>query len=173
MTNPLSSAKHFVLFITRLITIPAIAQISIGIAASPGLTATLASSKATVELNNFSRAPLNVLTLTDFSTAADATDNRVVATADTFAAFITDSIPPSASNLSFSTVSGDGNNYSGRAESVAAVIGYNFSVGANESFSFNFKASLDLVTSIEDPQFEEASAAGSLSFQLYDTSTLR
>lgn len=63
-----------------------------------------------------------------------------------------------------------GSEYSGLAQSTAAIIGYNFLIDKGETFSFNFKAALNLETSIDNPQFESATATGNISFKLYESS---
>ena len=137
------------------------------VVSTPSLAATLGTSEATVNLNNFSHNPLDVLTLTDTFTDTFATDGQVNADANAVANFITN--PPSANNSSLSTVNGNGSAYSGSAESIAAVIGYDFSVNQGETFSFNFDADLNLRTSIDNPQFEAATATGKITLELYDT----
>ena len=137
------------------------------VVSTPSLAATLGISEATVNLNNFSHNPLDVLTLTDTFTDTFATDGQVNADANAVAHFITN--PPIANNSSLSTVNGNGSAYSGSAESIAAVIGYDFSVNQGETFSFNFDADLDLRTSIDNPQFETANATGKITLELYDT----
>lgn len=52
---------------------------------------------------------------------------------------------------------------------MAEVIGYNFLIGDGETFSFDFQGFLDLETSIDELQTESASAAGTLSLELYDS----
>lgn len=168
MVNHLGFAKRFLLLVTPLVTSSALAPLALSIAASPSLAATLASSKAGFDIYKFSHEPLKIETLTDTDTVAIATSGQATAEADAFAKFITDPLPASASNLSFSTGSGDGSNYSAEAESLAAIIGYNFVVEKGETFSFNFKGFLDLKTSIDAPQAEVASANGDLSLVLFD-----
>lgn len=138
------------------------------ISTTPSIAATLGTSEAVVNINNFSQNPLDVLTLTDTFTDTVATNGQVNADADAVAVFVTDP-PASAGNLSYSTVNGSGSEYVGSAESTAAVIGYNFIVNKGDTFSFNFDAALSLATSIENPQFETAIASGSISLNVYDT----
>jgi hypothetical protein len=158
------ATKRLFLFVTPLLT-------GWCVATSPTLAATLASSEARVNLENFSHNPLGVETFTDTDTQAIATSGQVTADADANALFITDGLdlPTQAYNTSFSTVQGEGSGYFGLAQSLAAVIGYNFMVGANETFSFDFAAFLGLRTSIDSPKFEQAKAEGDISLQLFDT----
>lgn len=169
MVNQLRFAKRFLSLVTPIVTSSALAPLALSIAASPGMAATLAFSEASFNLDNFSHNPQDVLTLTDTNTVAIATSGEVATEADAFADFITNPLPPSASNSSFSAVNGDGSDYFGLAESEAGVIGYNFLVEGGETFSFDFKAALDLETSIDEPQSEVASAAGDLTLELYDS----
>jgi len=158
------TTKGLFLFVTPLLT-------GWCVATSPTLAATLASSEARVNLENFSHNPIGVETFTDTDTQAIATTGQVTADADANALFITDGLdlPTQASNTSFSTVQGEGIGYFGLAQSLAAVIGYNFMVGANETFSFDFAGFLSLQTSIDSPKFEQAKAEGEISLQLFDT----
>ena len=171
MVNKLGFAKRFLLLVTPLVTSSAIAQFAVGIAASPSLAATLASSEASFNIDNFSHNPLDVFTLADTDTSTITTSAQVTAEADAFATFINNpSESPYASNSSFSRANGEGSNYYlGQAQSLAGVIGYNFLVGDGETFSFDFDGFLRLETSIDNLKSESANAAGELSFNLYDS----
>src|SRR5919199_2928485 len=136
-----------------------------GVATAPALGVTLASSSGIVRLNNFSHTPLDVSTLTDTKTFTTATNSLVIAEANANASFQS----AQADNTSFSTTRGEGSDYLGRAQSQAAVIAYNFTVGEGETFSFDFNDSLLLTASIDSPEFEQASAEGDLSLKLYDS----
>jgi hypothetical protein len=151
-----------------LLLITPIAPLTLSISTSPSLAATLGTSEATVRINNFSQNPLDVLTLTDTFTDKLVTNGQVNDDVNAEAAFLTDS-PVSANNLSYSSVNGNGSEYFGSAETIAAVSGYDFLVNKGETFSFNFDASLNLATSIDNPQFETANASGSITLKVYDT----
>ncbi len=131
----------------------------------------LASSEATVEIDNFSDNPQDIRTLADTNTVTFASSGSVIAQADAnaIANFDPNNPPKLISNFSFSKTSGEGSSYSGLAQSQAGVIAYNFFVGDGKPFSFDFNAVLGLNTSIDNPQSESASAAGGLSFNLYDS----
>jgi hypothetical protein len=75
-----------------------------------------------------------------------------------------------AANLSQSQVQGDGNNYSGLAQTQAIVLG-DFDIDAAETFSFNFHTVLALLTSVDNRQYERAMGMGSISFLLINTVT--
>lgn len=134
---------------------------------TPSLAATIGSSEATVNINNFSHNPDDVLTLSDTFTDTFATNGQVNTDVDAVANFFTKA--PSANNSSFSRVDGNGSEYFGSAESIAGVIGYDFSLKPGETFSFDFDAALNLATSIDNPQLEAANAQGTITFKLYDT----
>jgi hypothetical protein len=165
------------IFVSKLKLVPRIVRslapavpLVLTLGATPTIAATLASSEATVTISNFSHNPLDPLVITDTFTNTFATDGSVNADADAVANFVTNP-PASAFNSSFSSADGVGNNYSGTADSFAGVVG-NFSVNSGETFSFNFDADLNLNTSIDNPQTENAIASGKVSFAIYDTSNL-
>lgn len=156
----LNLAKGFLLLITPIAPL--------ALVSTPLLAATLGTSQSTVNINDFSHTPLDVSTLTDNVTDTFASNGFVNAKANAVANFITNN-PPSANNSSFSEVNGNGSAYFGSAKSTAAVIGYDFIVNKNETFSFSFDAALNLATSIESPQSEAVNAVGNITLELYDT----
>ncbi|MBW4454730.1 MAG: PEP-CTERM sorting domain-containing protein [Nostoc indistinguendum CM1-VF10] len=101
-------------------------------------------------------------------TKAISTGGQVSADAKAEAKFNVDA-NNSASNWSFSQAEGQGYGYTGSAESLAAIIGYDFTV--NEKFSFDFSGLFKLGTSIDDAFTERANARGELSYKLYDSDT--
>jgi len=140
--------------------------------ASPGWAFTLSSSEATFKINNFSALPLNVTTLRDTNTQVIAPNGLVKSNADANALFLTDESNRSSSQangFSSSVVSGRGNHYSGLAQSVAQVVGYTFQIGSGETFLFDFDTSLNLKTSIDQPEVEAAKAIGTIGLGLYDS----
>lgn len=151
----------------HLILISAPLVVGLTLSVSSTLAATLASSKAQVAIENFSYNPQSVLTSTDTDTLAIANSGTVTAEAIADAIFLQD--PASASNYSLSTVSGSGSDYFGLAQSFVEIGGFNISVNDQGTFSFDFSALLDLKTSIDNPQSERASASGSISFLLFDS----
>jgi hypothetical protein len=140
----------------------------------PGFAATTATSGARVNIGNFSHNPSDVTVLTDTNTLTSTTNGEASADANAEASFLVAPSTPvtQAYNTSFSTVNGDGNNYFGKADSFAGLIGYDFTLGAGETFSFNFNTFLGLETSVDNPSFESTSAVGSISFALFDSSDL-
>ena len=121
----------------------------VGLTTSPLLAATLGSSEARVEIGNFSHDPSEVLILAETYAETFASNGGVTAEAVNDL-FVVDS-PFYADNSSFSRTNGNGSEYSGIAQSTAAVVGYNFRVNSGETFSFNFNAGLNLATSIDNP----------------------
>ncbi|MEI2578194.1 hypothetical protein [Scytonema sp. PRP1] len=153
--------KSFLLLLT-----PCIA--SSMLAASPSQAATLARSEGVLEFTRFSQNPSTTGTATNTNTVTIANNGMVNAFANAEATFIV--APPTASNSSLSLAFGEGRDYLGLAESEVTVIG-NFDVDANTPFSFDFKSNLNLETSIDNPQAENARAAGDISLALLDTTT--
>jgi hypothetical protein len=133
----------------------------------PSQAATLAYSESRFNINNFSSSPLDVRTLTDNVTTAISTGGQVTADANAEAKFNIDA-NNSASNLSFSQAQGQGDGYTGSAESFAAIIGYDFIV--DKEFSFDFSGLFNLKTSIDDAVTERANARGDFLYELYEYS---
>lgn len=157
--------NHLLCFITPILSGSVLTTL-------PSLAATLASSEATVNIGHFSHNPWEVRTLTDANTFTLAPSSGSVtaqADANATANFDPNDLPEGFSNFSLSRTSGQGSTYLGQAQSLAAVIGYDFLVEKGETFYFDFDAFLNLETSIDKPQFEAASAAGELSFELRDS----
>jgi len=141
-------------------------------AASPSMAATFAYSEGAAYLDNFSHNPESVAAIADTYAYTQLINRGAVNTnANAFAAFIpnSDASQTVALNSSVSTANGEGLTYLGIAKSSATVIGYDFLVGAGESFSFDFQALLNLETSIDNPPNESANADGSVSFQVFDS----
>lgn len=171
MVNKLLFAQRFLLLVSSLVTGSVLAPLAINIGALPSQAATLAASEAIVELNNFNHNPTSVATLTDTNTVTSASSGSVIAEADAnaLANFDPNNPPQGFSNVSLSQTSGQGIGYLGLAQSLAGVIGYNFVIGSGETFSFDFQAILDLVASVDNPNFESASADGDIALRLYDS----
>ncbi|AOY78563.1 hypothetical protein BJP36_00375 [Moorena producens JHB] len=144
------------------------------LAAAPSLAATFALSKGSFDLRNFSTDPLEVVTLAEADTFVISSGGEVIAEANAESTFTPDSPDPlkRARNKSLSTAEGEGSNYRGVAESFAGLIGYNFFVDAGETFSFDFNGFLDLITLIDNPPAESASAEGTVTLELYHSNDL-
>ncbi|MEP6485863.1 PEP-CTERM sorting domain-containing protein [Microcoleus vaginatus GB2-A3] len=152
--------------IAFLLATPLVTGLTVGIA--PSSAAIIAGSAAAVTLDNFSHRPTEIGTFTNTYTQTIANTGSVISQANADAVFISNCHELLAANLSQSGVIGSGNNYSGLAQSQAAVIG-DFSIKAKETFSFTVQTMLHLLTSVSNPQSERASATGSISFALIDT----
>lgn len=152
--------------IAFLLATPLVTSLSVGIA--PSRAATIAGSAAAVTIDNFSHTPTYTGRSTNTNTQATANSGAVISQANAEAFFISNCHELLAANLSESEVIGNGSNYSGLAQSQAAVIG-DFSIKAKETFSFTVQTILHLFTSVSNPQSERASAQGRISFSLIDT----
>lgn len=148
-------------FVTPLVT-----GLSLGIA--PSSAAIIAGSAAQVAIENFSHRPTETGTSTNTNTQTIANEGTVISEAKADAVFLSNCHQLLATNLSQSQVQGDGSNYLGLAESQASILG-DFSIDAKETFSFTFQTVLHLLTSVDNPQSERASAKGNISFSLIDT----
>lgn len=154
--------------IAFLLATPLVTSLSVGIA--PSRAATIAASAAQVTIDNFSHTPTDRGTSTNTNTQAIANSGAVISQANAEAFFISNCHELLAANLSQSEVIGSGNNYSGLAQSQATVLG-DFFIDSEETFSFTFQTFLALLTSVDNPQSERASATGSISFWLINTVT--
>jgi hypothetical protein len=149
-----------------LLATPLVTTFTVGIA--PSTAAIIAGSAASVTIDNFSHRPTDTSTSTNTNTQTTANSGSVISQANADAVFISNCQELLAANLSKSEVAGSGSNYSGLAQSQAAVIG-DFDIDAEETFSFNFQTVLHLVTSVDNPPSERARTTGNISFSLIDT----
>ncbi len=146
-----------------IVTAPILASSILGI--SPAKAATLAFSNSEVEFTNFSQTPSSVSTSTDADTLTIGNGGSVVAIAQAEAFFL--QVPAFATNSNLSLAFGENQDYLGFAKSQSQIIG-NFDIEAGTSFSFDFVASLNLLTSIDNPPTENARASGDIFFLLFD-----
>ncbi|MGL5064349.1 MAG: PEP-CTERM sorting domain-containing protein, partial [Microcoleus sp.] len=154
--------------IALLFVAPLATGLSAGIA--PSNAATLANSTAEVTIDNFSHRPNDTGRSTATDTQTVSFDGLAVAAANANAAFIVNCHQLLAQNLSESQVSGTGDRYTGTARSQASVIG-DFSLDAEETFSFAFQSVLRSLIAVDRPESERAIASGKISFWLIDTVT--
>ncbi|MEG4495162.1 PEP-CTERM sorting domain-containing protein [Microcoleus sp. D3_18_C4] len=154
--------------IAFLLGTPLVTSLTVGIA--PSSAAIIAGSAAAVTIDNFSHIPTETGTVTNTYAQTLANTNSVISKANAEAVFLSNCHELLAANLSQSGVIGSGNNYSGLAQSQAAVIG-EFFIDSEETFSFNFQTFLALLTSVDNPQSERARANGSISFWVINTVT--
>jgi hypothetical protein len=180
MKLKLGFTKSSVLFISTLVT-------SLGIAVSPTIAASFARSEADFTIFNYSQSPEDFPELedssqssTEFETSASATGiltstkartsvsgGTTIANAYANAIFL-NTTPPLSNNSTLSYAFGRGNSYFGLAQSQATVAG-EFSIKAGETFSFEFSANLAMLTAVENPLGEIATASADLSLILFDT----
>lgn len=164
MQRYLGLAKHFLLVAT-----PAIATL---IASVPAQAATLASSEAKFQLNNFSINPKDIFTDAGTFTETISSSGIGGATADANATanfeVFDNPNQTSANNTSFSKVTGERADDVAVAESIAGVVGYNFLVPKGATFSFDYSGFLKLLTSIDNPVEESAVSEGLVSLMLYN-----
>jgi hypothetical protein len=146
-----------------LLAVPLLAS---SMVATASQAATFASASGDLNLTNFSQSPTATDAITDSNTLAISKSGIVNAFAQAEASFLIP--PPVASTSSLSQAFGEGEDYLGLAQSQAQVIG-NFIVDAGKTLSFNFDANLNLKTSIDDPNSENAKALGDVLFALLDT----
>ncbi|MEH2330436.1 PEP-CTERM sorting domain-containing protein [Nostoc sp.] len=158
--------KQYIKVVKRFLTLATPAIATSILATLPSQAATIAYSESKFNINNFSSSPLDVRTLTDTLTNTISTGGQVTADANAEAKFNIDA-NNSASNLSFSQAQGQGDGYTGSAESFAAIIGYDFIV--DKEFSFDFSGLFNLKTSIDDASTERANASGEFLYELYDS----
>ncbi|BAU06619.1 hypothetical protein [Fischerella sp. NIES-3754] len=166
MKRYLGFAKQCLMVITPMIA-------SSILATPPSQAATLAFAQEELNFTNFSesfgiidrqnQANTNASTFSEDATVL--TLNQQVQTDFTFT-------PPQAyTKVGLSLASGQGTSYLGTADTLGKIIG-NFDIDAGELFSFDFTASLNLGTSIDDPLTESARSIGDISFLLFDTSDI-
>ncbi len=160
--------KHSTGAIVFLLATPLVSGLTVGI--GPSNAAIIAGSAVEVTIDNFSHRPNGNGTFTNTYTQTTANSGSVMSQANADAVVISKAHVWLAANLSQSKVQGDGNNYSGLAQSQAIVIG-DFDIGAAETFSFISHIVLDLLTSVDNRQSERASASVSISFGLIDSAT--
>ena len=160
--------KHSTGAIAFLLATPLVSGLTVGI--GPSSAAIIAGSAVEVTIDNFSHRPNGNGTFTNTYTQTTANSGSVISQANAEAVVISKAHVWLAANLSQSKVQGDGNNYSGLANSQAIVIG-DFDIDAEETLSFNFHTVLELLTSVDNPQSERASATVSISFGLINIVT--
>ncbi|MEG4632669.1 PEP-CTERM sorting domain-containing protein [Microcoleus sp. AR_TQ3_B6] len=160
--------KHSPRAIVFLLATPLVTGLTVGIA--PSSAAIIAGSAAEVTIYNFSHKPQGNGTVANTYTETTANNGLVISEAMAEAVFLSNGQELWTKIYSQSQVQGDGNNYSGFAKTQAIVFG-DFDIDAAETFSFNLKTVLDLVTSVDNRESESARARGSISFSLINTVT--
>ena len=117
--------------IVFLLATPLVSGLTVGI--GPSNAAIIAGSAVEVTIDNFSHRPNGNGTFTNTYTQTTANSGSVISQANAEAVVISKAHVWVAANLLDSKVEGDGNNYSGLAQSQAIVIG-DFDIGAAETF---------------------------------------
>lgn len=153
-----------------LLTTPVVTGLCVAISASSTYAATFALSQAQVEIAPISHSAFVWETATQTNTFVASQEGKVAAIASATAVAMNSNQQEFAFNETQSIASGEGYNYLGVAQSSAAILGL-FSVKKDETFAFNFGATLDLVTSIDDPSIEDAHAWGKISFNIINACT--
>ena len=140
----------------------------VGLVSLPTQAVTLATSEGNFSFDTFSHpalfgeASINTEAFIGFN-AAKPEGSVIQSTGDAF--FNTD--PAEASNVLVSEVLLTQPTFA-TANGVASILG-DFSVGANESFSFNFSGGLALNTAVDNPVTEVATTFAGIEFALFDT----
>ncbi len=155
----------------RVVQHPLSLVVSLVIAALPSQAATLSLSGSSLSLSNFNQSPQSTNSSTNTNTFASAPNalDTTFANSNAEANFI--SAPfATASNNAASLAFGQGNTYSGLAQSQTQNLG-TFNIGANQSLSFNFESLLFLQAVADNPSLESANSAGNLSFVVSDSTS--
>jgi len=154
--------------IAFLLATPLVTGLTVGIA--PSSAAIIAGAAAEVTIDNFSHRPKENGTVTNTYTETKAHNGLVISEATAEAVFLSNEDGLWTGNQLQSQVRGDGDNYSGLAQTQAIVLG-DFDIDAAETFSFNFHTVLAVLTSLDNRQSERATGMGSISFLLINTVT--
>ncbi|MEH2191352.1 MAG: hypothetical protein V7K98_01610 [Nostoc sp.] len=161
MKQYIGVVKHFLLLVTSAIASSVLVTL-------PSQAATFGLAQAEVAFTNLNQNPLQTTTNVDTTAIVTAKNGILQAIANGEGLFIVD--PPMAFSSSLSEAFGEGSDYLGLAKSDGQVIG-TFVVNAGTSFNFDFTASLNLLTAIDNYPAESAKATGAISFALIDTAS--
>lgn len=134
--------------------------------------ATFSFSEASLLLNNFSITARNPVVDSNSTSIAITNNSLSQAQADAEAniAFIADSEDDFLMTYLYSETSGDGNSFFGFGEASSLAIG-NFSIGANQTFSFDFTTNLALFNEVDSLLNESISSFSGVDFFLLDHNT--
>ena len=144
---------------------------------SPTFAATFANAKAKTSISEFSHIPTNISTFTDTQTAAIArggfasTFANANANFDVYFCLEPGNCLTEAKSDSQAQAQGDGQEYLGFAESKAILGGYQFKIGENSEFSFQFSSILNLDVSQNSIVQEFAKATNNIAFYLFEDSS--
>lgn len=146
-----------------LLIVPSFITTSV-LTAIPTNAATLAFSEAEIKLNNFSNS--GTIELVNQANISGETNGGIFG-AQNNASNNSTASPLEVKSSAFSLAFGENRDYEGTAEAQARVLG-NFDIDAGQLFSFDFSATLNLETEIDDPLSEQANARSDISFYLFD-----
>jgi hypothetical protein len=135
----------------------------------PTSAATLSFSQSNLYLTNFSQN-ITTIELVNQGNISAKTDGGLFS-AQNNAANNYSVAPPEISSSAFSLAFGKNKNYAGRAETQAQIVA-NFDVDAEKYLKFDFTASLNLQTHIDNSFLEHANAKGDVSLLLFDTTNI-
>ncbi len=158
MELKIRSIKYWLGLVTPIVT-------SSILAASQSLAANLAFSRGELNFSNINQIPEYTVNSSNTNTFTTVRLGSTLALADTQAVFIDD-----ASASDYSITFSDGHESYARADSLSQLLG-SFFVEANETFSLDFSADLELGILADNPESEPAIATGDLSFLLIDSTT--
>ncbi|MEH2377913.1 MAG: hypothetical protein V7K27_03265 [Nostoc sp.] len=161
MKQYIGVVKNFLLLATSAIASSMLATL-------PSQAATFSSAQTEVAFTRFNQSPSQTTTDVNTTAIVIAQNGILQALANAEGLFIVD--PTEVSSSSLSEALGAGSNYLGLAESQAQVIG-SFVVNPGTPFYFDFTATLNLLTAIDNPPAESAKATGAISFALVDTAS--
>lgn len=136
----------------------------------PAWAMSFANAETTLTIESFSSFPLAVETFTWFDTEAISGSGRVESSADADADFVIDQLLGTSIAMTsvVSSVEGQNGSYSGFGQGVAQAFGGTFSVDTDETFSFNFNATLEANASVDAPEVEQATATSEVFWGLYN-----
>jgi hypothetical protein len=159
----------------KTVLVLAVSMMPIGVSAvsiQSASAATFAYANAAVNFTSFSHDPSSV---DAFAIQQVTTTGGAIAKTKEDAFFCTpsDCQKSIAGNYSTSAANGIGSsNYYGFAQSNAGIVGYEFLIGAGETFSFNFNALLQVGTRTDRQPGERAFASSNISFQIFEGTEL-
>jgi hypothetical protein len=162
----------------KSVLVLAVSLMPIGVSAvsiQSASAATFAYANAEVNFSNFSHKPGSIAVLA--TPQASTISGGASAAAEEDALFCVAPDPKCAQtvagNYSTSRARGTGSSdYYGFAQSQAEIAGYDFLIGAGETFSFNFDALLQVGTRTDRQPGERAFASSDISFQIFAGDTL-
>lgn len=165
MKRYLGFAKQFLLVFTPVVATSALASV-------PSQAASLAFSEENLNFTNFSKnfSLIDRQNQANIDASPFSDDAVVIAQNIGVQTNFIPNPPEASTSVDLSFVRGLGSSYLGTADTLGKIVS-NFDVDAGDSFSFDFTASLNLGTLIEDGlPTENANASGDISFLLFDTS---